>query len=126
MTEHPVVAIPCDVKRVGIHPFHAVGEKYINAVANGAGCLPMPLPALSEGLDMLAFDGVGDLAGLVERFDGIFLPGSTSNVAPANYGGELAFAEEYLDVQRDAVTLGLIRAAVDKGVPLLAICRGPG
>ena len=30
------VAIPVDVKDIGGRPFHAVGEKYINAVAYGS------------------------------------------------------------------------------------------
>ena len=34
----PTVGIPVDVKQIGIHPFHVVGEKYIDAVARGAGC----------------------------------------------------------------------------------------
>ena len=124
MSQLPIIAIPCDVKRVGIQPFHAVGEKYINAVAHGAGSLPVLLPALSAGADLQSFDGVLALDELADRFDGIFLPGSVSNVAPEIYGSDLAFSDEYLDPQRDATTLELIRVAVDKGIPLLAICRG--
>ncbi len=36
----PVVGIPADVREVGIHPFHLVGEKYVNAVAHGAWLRP--------------------------------------------------------------------------------------
>src|SRR3990167_6398534 len=40
------------------------------------------------------------------------------------YGGPAARAGNHADPQRDALTLPLIRAAVKKGVPLLAVCRG--
>ncbi len=123
-TVPPLVAIPCDVKQVGIHPFHAVGEKYINAVAHGAGCTPVLLPASGAGSDLRSLQDHVEPGALVAKFDGVFFPGSVSNVDPALYGAQREFASEYLDTQRDALTLALIRAAVQAGVPLLAVCRG--
>ena len=123
-TECPLVAIPCDVKQVAIHPFHAVGEKYINAVAHGAGCLPVLLPASGAGADLRSLEQHYDLRDLLARFDGVFFPGSVSNVDPAVYGEKREFASEYLDTQRDALALKLIRVAVEEGVPVLAVCRG--
>ncbi|MBT7649029.1 MAG: gamma-glutamyl-gamma-aminobutyrate hydrolase family protein, partial [Rhodospirillaceae bacterium] len=44
MTDHgalPLVGIPCDLRQIGIHAMHVVGEKYINAVAHGARAMPM-------------------------------------------------------------------------------------
>ena len=123
-TDRPVVAIPCDVKAAGIHPFHAVGEKYINAIFHGSGCLPMLVPAFGAGADLKALNTDIDPGRLLSRFDGIFLPGSTSNIDPAIYGADLMFESEYLDRQRDATTLDMIRTALADGVPLFAICRG--
>src|SRR5262245_26868651 len=48
----PIVGIPCDAFLRGIHPFHGVGEKYIDAVAHGAGVMPILLPALGGGTDL--------------------------------------------------------------------------
>ena len=45
-TSNPVVGIACDRRMVGDHWFHMVGEKYINAVRDGAGCLPFLIPVL--------------------------------------------------------------------------------
>lgn len=120
----PLVAIPCDVKQVGIHPFHAVGEKYINAVAHGAGCMPVLWPAFGAGRDMHSLEHHVDLRTLLSRVDGVFLPGSASNVNPAIYGESLDFPMDKLDAQRDALTFAMIRTAVEDGIPLLAICRG--
>ena len=42
----PVVGFPCDRRMLGAHPFHVVGEKYIEAVRLGADALPVLLPVL--------------------------------------------------------------------------------
>ena len=57
----PVIGIPADVREVGIHPFHAVGEKYVNAIAHGAGALPLLIPAFGPGRDLDAMTGHIDL-----------------------------------------------------------------
>ena len=83
----PVVGIPADVRQIGIHPFHAVGEKYINAVAHGSGAMPILFPAFGAGRDLDSlFDRI-DLGELIDRLDGLFLPGSPSNVEPQHYDG---------------------------------------
>lgn len=111
----PLVLIPADVKLIGEHPFHAVGQKYILAVAQGAEALPLLVPAMSEHLDIDA---------LLATADGIMLTGSPSNVHPSHFGQNVHNPALPLDPARDALTLKLIKAAIAAGVPLLAICRG--
>jgi putative glutamine amidotransferase len=111
----PLVGIPCDHRMIGPHPFHAVGEKYIVAVRDGAGSLPLLVPVLENPFD---------IDEILDTVDGLFLTGSPSNVAPKNYGGVPPREGVLQDERRDATTLPLIRAAVERGVPLLAVCRG--
>lgn len=111
----PLVGIPCDHRMIGPHPFHAVGEKYILAVREGAGALPLLIPVLETPLD------VDEVLGLV---DGILLTGSPSNVAPRHYGGPAPREGVMQDERRDATTLPLIGQIVARGLPLLALCRG--
>jgi len=111
----PLVAVPSCMKEVGGLPFHAVGDKYLRAVAVAAGGLPLMLPNLGEHLDVTRL-----LAGV----DGLMMTGSVSNVHPRHYGAPADPAAEPHDEARDAVTLPLIRAALEQGVPLLCICRG--
>lgn len=115
MNKKPVVLIPADVKVIGEHPFHAVGQKYLLAVAQGANALPLVVPALSEQLDLDA---------LLNMADGLLLTGAVSNVHPSHFGEEVHNPVLPLDPDRDALTLKLIKVAVQAGVPLLAICRG--
>ncbi len=120
----PLIGIPADVREVGIHPFHGVGEKYINAVAHGAGALPLLLPAFGPGRDLEAMVGHVDIEDLVALLDGLFLPGSPSNVEPRHYGGEASAPDTTHDPQRDATTLPLIETALSAALPLFAVCRG--
>ena len=114
----PVVLIPCDVKRYGEYPFHCVGEKYINAVAHGAGAMPLLMPAWGRGSELRELTDLFDLDAILDRVHGVFLPGSTSNVHPHRYGG--ADLDMLHDEQRDAVVFPLIERALSRGLPLLA------
>ena len=120
----PVVGIPCDVRMIDIHPFHAVGEKYIDAVAHGARAVPMPIPCFGKGGDLEPLEDLCTIDGLLDRVDGIFLPGSPSDVHPRHYGTGEPRAFTMLDTQRDSLTLPLIRRVIERRVPLLAVCRG--
>ena len=49
----PLVGVISDRRMQGAHPFHMVGEKYLQAVADGADAYPVALPSLAEGFDVL-------------------------------------------------------------------------
>jgi putative glutamine amidotransferase len=114
-SRRPVIGIAADRRMIGHHAFHQAGEKYLQAIADGAGGIPMLLPAWGAS---------GDLEEALDHLDGIVLPGSPSNVEPHHYAGQPSMAGTLHDPQRDATTLALIPRAVALGVPLLGICRG--
>jgi putative glutamine amidotransferase len=111
----PLIGIPADRRVLGLHPFHVVGEKYARAVLDGAGALPLVVPALAEELGMDE---------LLNRLDGVMFTGSPSNVEPHHYSGPPSDPGTLHDPARDATTLPLIRKAVAAGIPVLGICRG--
>jgi putative glutamine amidotransferase len=111
----PIVLVPACVNPVGVHAAHTAQFKYVAAVADGARCAPLIMPALGDGTDVAA---------LLDIADGILLTGSPSNVHASLYGQPLLDPSLPLDAARDATTLPLIRAALERGVPLMAICRG--
>jgi putative glutamine amidotransferase len=100
---------------IGPHPFHAVGEKYIAAVVQAADCLPLLIPVLDTPLDV---------SEILARVDGIFFPGSPSNVEPHRYSGPDSVPGTLHDPHRDETTLSLIPRAVASGVPVFGVCRG--
>jgi putative glutamine amidotransferase len=109
---------------LGPHPFHAVGEKYIAAVDGGAGARPLLLPVPRFAAEAGPFDVEAEIDDILSLCDGIFLPGSHSNVHPRHYDGPAPRDGVLLDEQRDALTLDLIRACVERAVPLFCVCRG--
>jgi putative glutamine amidotransferase len=111
----PLVGVPACAKDVDGLPFHVVGDKYVAALVEAAGALPLLIPALGP-----LFDG----ADLVDRLDGLMLTGSISNVATHHYGGAPDRSDSPQDPARDATTLPLIEAALAAGLPLFCICRG--
>jgi putative glutamine amidotransferase len=111
----PLIGVPtCLVPHDGFG-FHQAGDKYVDSVIDGAGGMPLLIPALGPRLD---FDA------LLDGFDGLLITGSPSNVEPHHYGGPPPRPDCLRDPARDATTLPLIRRALDRAVPLLAICRG--
>jgi putative glutamine amidotransferase len=110
----PFVLIPCDNRMLGGHPHHVLGRKYADAVHDVAGCHPLLLPT----------GGDPDLLAYLELADGVLLTGSPANVHPDHFGQTIRDTALPLDQERDSVTLPLVRLAVERGLPLFAICRG--
>ena len=109
----PIVLLPACQRVLGRHPFHVVGKKYVDAIRL-AGAVPLVIPsAQPEELDTL-----------LAMADGVMLTGSPSNVHPSHFGEEVLDPTLPLDPDRDCFTLPMIRQALEKGMPLLGICRG--
>ena len=109
----PIVGIPACAKIVDEREVHTTPSRYATAVTQGMGALPIMIPPTGEG----------QLA-LLDRIDALLVPGSPSNVHPDHYDGGESETPDRHDPQRDATTLPLIRAAIARGMPVLAICRG--
>jgi putative glutamine amidotransferase len=113
----PLVGISCCTKQFGVFgmPNHAASDTYVRATDLIVGGVPVLLPANGP---------TADIETLLDRLDGIILTGSRSNVQPTLYDGPPHAEGTHEDPNRDGITLPLIRAAIARGVPLLAICRG--
>jgi putative glutamine amidotransferase len=111
----PLIGIPADRRILGPHPFHCVGEKYIRAVAEASGAVPVLIPSLGDEVDLEA---------VLASVDGILLTGSPSNVEPQRYAGPQGDPATMLDPHRDATTLPMIPRVIESGMPLFAVCRG--
>lgn len=115
MSRPPLIAITTDVKEIDGYVWHAAIEVYITAISDVSDGVPLLVPCLGS---RFAPDT------LLDRVDGILVTGSRSNVHPALYGEAETEETRPHDEARDKTTLPLIRAAITRGVPLLAICRG--
>ena len=115
MSGLPLVLVSSDLRSIDGMSWHMTPSTYLEAVVYGSGAIPVMLPSLGSALD---------LDSVLDRVDGVLLSGSKSNVHPTLYGEEPTPDHEPYDPARDATTLPTIRLALEKGVPLFAICRG--
>ncbi len=92
----------------------SLSETYLNAV-NRAGGMPLVFP--SSITDEDAIDEMLDLV------DGVLLSGGI-DVHPRNFGEEIMPGCGAIDETRDAFELTLTRRAIERGMPVLGICRG--
>jgi putative glutamine amidotransferase len=107
----PIIGIPACTRTIRGHIQHATPARYGVAIMGGSGGVPVLIPPIGEAA-----------LALLDRLDGLLLDGSPSNVHPEIYqGGESETPDSH---DRDATTLPLARAAIARGMPLLAICRG--
>ena len=110
----PVVGLVCDRRIFDGMPVHQANDEYIAAIREGSGALPLLIPSSDTPLP---------IADVLAAVDGILFTGAPSNVAPSHYGASPRPGTE-LDDLRDATTLPLLRASIEAGKPVLAICRG--
>ena len=111
----PIIAIPADIRAFDGATWHAVQQQYVQAAVKAAGLTALIVPALEEDNDADA---------ILDRVDGLLVSGSASNVHPSLYGTEARESDGPFDPARDATSLPLIRRAIDRAIPMLAICRG--
>lgn len=109
----PVVGIPICAIALDGQIAYATSARYASALLGGAGASAMLIPPMGPVQ-----------SALLDRIDGLLVPGSVSNVHPSRYGNEDSLTPDLHDPARDATTIPLIQGAVERGIPVLAICRG--
>jgi putative glutamine amidotransferase len=93
-------------------PVEELTRAYIASVVR-AGGLPTILPVLDPELAPAMVDGL----------DGLLLSGG-GDIEPMRYGAPPAPEVDGVDRARDTWELALVAAAIERGVPVLGICRG--
>ena len=112
----PIVGIIANSHVIeGSFPIHGVGRMSCEAVAEAADCVPLMIPADPR---------LVRVPELLEVCAGFVLTGGAPNVHPEEYGEAATEAHGRFDRSRDAVTLPLVRACVERGQPFFGICRG--
>jgi putative glutamine amidotransferase len=72
-----LIAIPCDLQKVGDQKRYTVDTIPVDTMARITQAIPFLVPALGEKLD---------IDSLLSRVQGVFVPGGLTNVHPSHYG----------------------------------------
>jgi len=92
-----------------------IAPRSYSLAVGAAGGMPVVLPPDEGGAD-----DPGDVLDLV---DALVLTGG-SDIAPELYGSEASSETQPTNLERDRFELGLSAGALERGLPLLGICRG--
>src|SRR4030081_3690868 len=112
----PVVGVIGNAHRVeNRFATQMVGERNLRAVADVSGALPLMFAGSPE---------ITDIGALLDAVDGVVLTGARANVHPTRFKTDPDPRHEPYDLHRDDVALALSEACVDRGIPLVGICRG--
>jgi len=107
---YPLIGITCsyddDVKKF------TLGNDYVQAI-QAAGGLPVVIPHRSDE----------QAAIILSKLDGLLLSGG-GDIDPDYFGQELLPENGNIDPLRDSFELKLTRLALERGMPILGICRG--
>jgi putative glutamine amidotransferase len=95
-----------------VHDFGDYGGVGVHRPLLAAGGLPVALPQLVEA--------VGPVVAAVDAI--VLAPGR--DIEPVRYGQEPHALLAATEPQRDAFELALVAAALDRGLPVLGMCRG--
>ena len=108
----------CDGRRpligvsASVHDFGDYGGVGVHRPLFSAGGVPVALPQL--------VDAVGSVVDVVDAI--VLAPGR--DIEPVRYGQEPHALLAATEPQRDAFELALVSAALDRGLPILGMCRG--
>lgn len=91
-----------------------VQETYTRSVYQAGG---LPLILSMPGAELALLEGY------LDSLDGLLFTGG-EDIHPELYGEEVRPGCGEIDRERDDFELGLARRAIDRGIPLLGICRG--
>ncbi len=95
-------------------PCWLMGRSYIEELRK-VGAVPWVIPLIPHDPDTLRE--------IFERLDGVFITGGV-DVDPSRYGEPKTPLCGTTDPDRDAVEIALLRHALGRALPVLAVCRG--
>ncbi|HUT50784.1 MAG TPA: gamma-glutamyl-gamma-aminobutyrate hydrolase family protein [Alphaproteobacteria bacterium] len=120
----PLIGVTACVRTLDDVQHHVARIQYLAIVPSAIGGIPVIVPALTKPKSPDDGTGAVRMTDVLDRLDGLLITGSPSNVEPAHYGGPPSKPGTLHDPVRDEAVLPLIAGALDRKLPILALCRG--
>ncbi|MEE2774404.1 MAG: gamma-glutamyl-gamma-aminobutyrate hydrolase family protein [Pseudomonadota bacterium] len=97
------------------YPVQATGEMNLDALSKVCDAVAVAIPSIPDNSTPEELSRI---------CDGFLLTGGRPNIHPKFYGQEETEAHAPFDINRDMVTLPLIKHCINNGKPILGVCRG--
>lgn len=108
-----VTARPYDIEALQlVMKLHGVTDTYTSSVRRAGGLPLMIIPVNDDEID-----------DVLDRLDGIMFTGG-GDISPDTYGAQADETTTDIRKERDLFELALARKALERKIPVLAICRG--
>lgn len=107
------IGITTGLLRSVIAPITKLDHSYIDAV-RGAGALPIMIPV---------YENLENVPKILDRIDALILSGGV-DISPLLYGEDPEPEAENFIEERDRAEMALFLGAMERKMPILAICRG--
>ena len=113
--KQPVIGITLDYEnnqKYSVLPYYALRENYVNAVVKQGGIpilLPFDLESVNKYLDII---------------DGLIVTGGHFDISPELYGDKTMHQNTSLKENRTKFEYKICSAAMERNIPILAICGG--
>ncbi|MGH3145702.1 MAG: gamma-glutamyl-gamma-aminobutyrate hydrolase family protein [Rubrobacter sp.] len=120
MRQRPTIGVTAATERVSYGAWDGVQAfmspvSYARAVQRAGGRAVLLIPSQED---------VEDPGGVLDVVDALIVTGGAGDVNPALYGEEPHPETGPVQEERDAYELALVRAATERRMPVLGICRG--
>ena len=116
MIKKPVIGITLDWEDSPtystMHPWYALRTNYASVIS-GANGVPITLPYDLQAIDQY-----------IEMIDGLMVTGGDYDLDPSVYGEETSTKTRVVRNNRTDFEMALLKAALAKNIPILAICAG--
>lgn len=107
-----IIGISTSLIKTKIAPILKLDDGYVRSVC-GAGALPLMLPV---------FEDIENAREIVDQLDAVIIAGGV-DISPFYYNEDPIMETTY-QPERDESEFMLLKAAMDRRIPILAICRG--
>jgi len=112
VSNEPRIGVCVGRETHGGRRFDSTPREYVTAVLQ-AGGVPLLIPPAPREIAKRA----------VASFDGLLLTGG-GDISPDHYGAAREEKTSGIDNERDRSELALVAAALERGIPVLGVCRG--
>ena len=116
MKKKPVIGITLDWEDKptysDMNPWYALRTNYTSAISAANG-VPITIPYDHKAIEQY-----------IDIIDGLMIPGGDHDLNPTVYGEELEEKTRAIKDHRSIFEMALIKAALAKNIPILAICAG--